>query len=180
MDTTENPKSADFVKLKGILKSLLKSYDVSQNETNIGLLTFGKTAKQLLPLASGINRVLVERSIDRAELQSSPRRASEPLILARKILVKAQIKGKSVERKPQVLLVMMGSNDPSDMDSFTRTVKQLEKDGIALFVLAQNLKKDDKALKDVVRDKADLILIDDTSKDALGLLEQRSGLAAGT
>ena len=164
---------------KDLIKNLMKSYNISTKETNIGLVTFGSTAKWMVPLASGTSTGIMEKALNEAGSIVGPRKASDALRRANDMLLNpARLEGRK-DAGRQVVLVMLGDNDETDNVKFTDLASKMKTDDVRLLIVALDV-KNDVSLKDAVKDKDDVIKVDDSKnmKEILGKLEQRSGKAA--
>ena len=162
-----------------MLKSLLKSYNVTDSNTNIGLITYGRTATIKLPLSIGIDKSLVERALDEIQKQRGPRDIERALYQARSMLLDVKRTDKRKQAAKQVLLVVTGGRSDVKGSRLERLAKAMISEGIRPVVLAVDV-ADANDLSGMVKSKQDLIISEDANKLAklLGNIEKRSGKAA--
>lgn len=179
-DTTEGRQQQDSSRAKEFLKNLLLSYNTSSSKTNVGLVTYGNTAEETMPIILKPNREALLRSVGTIQNEPGPRMVSRALDLARTSLNNFPSAAGKENVSRQIVLISLGENDPSDKNNVNIVTKLLERDGIKLIVLAVNAGPDTE-YGNIVKDRKDLISIPSSNqlKRVLGTAEERSGEAAG-
>ena len=179
LDATVGIHSDSSSRTKELIKNLMKSYNISTKDTNIGFVTFGSTAKRVVPLVSGTSTGIIEKALVEAGSVVGPRKASNALRRANDMLLNPARSDRRRDATRQVVLVMLGDNDEADNVKFSNAASKMKTDDVSLLIFALDV-KNDVSLKDAVKDKDDVIKVDDSRnmKEILGKLEQRSGKAA--
>lgn len=180
VDTATDASPESLSAVRNMLKNLLQSYNVTEPKTNIGLITYGRTATVKLPLSIGIDRSLVERAVDEIKTQQGPRDLERALYQARKMLLDIKRTDKRKQATKQVLLVVTGGRSDAKEPRLTSLARAMINEGIRPIVLAVGV-TNAKDLSGLVKSEEDLIISDDAKKLAklLGNVERRSGKAAG-
>ena len=180
VDSATNVSPESLSAVKNMLKNLLKSYNVSAPRTNVGLVTFGRTATVKLQLSTGVNKSLVERAIEEIQKQQGPRNIERALYQARNMLLDKKRTEKRKEAAKQVLLVVTGGRSGAKEPRLQNLARAMINEGIRPIVLAVDV-TDAKDLSSLVKTREDIIINDNAKELAkvLGDIEKRSGKAAG-
>ena len=124
--------------LKEFLAASLKSFNISEQETNIGVLSFSNKAAEVLPVPSGTEATTVSDQIRRIRPTGGERRASSALELARSMFNQAGNRRSSI---PKVfVLTALGDNSQSDNAVFRAQAKATLERGIMVIIISINAK----------------------------------------
>ena len=181
IDVVKDVSTQDLMKAKTLSKNLLKAYNISEYGTNVAILTYGADAKELLSLEDGSSKSAVEAALKGITVSDDgPRSASQPLAVARRILIDERRYDRKLKTNSQVIIFVMGDTSDEDRYRLNAVASQLERDDISLIIVGINVKNRE-PLKSAVKHLADLILVDDVKelKSKVPELEERSGKAAG-
>ena len=180
VDTATDASPESLSAVRNMLKSLLQSYNITDSNTNIGLITYGRAATVKLPLSIGIDKNLVERALDEVQKQKGSRDIERALYQARKMLLDVKRTDKRKKAAKQVLLVVSGGRSDVKGSRLKSLARAMINEGIRPMVLAVDV-ADVNDLSGLVKSKEDLIISEDANKLAklLGDIEKRSGKAAG-
>ena len=181
LDTTKGVNSGTLFEVKELLKALLRSYNITQSGTNVGLLTYGNNAHEIVPIRDGIVRTLVESNIDKAVYMNGPRRVEDVLSKALSMLRYPSNSDHRSETSKQILLILLDGIIDVAPASVAQLASQIKLHDIRPIVLAVNV-SNAQALLSIVKNKADFYTVDEGTSlgNVLGEIEKRSAINAGT
>ena len=178
LDRTKGTDAKTLHASKVLLINLLKSYEISETGTNVGVISYSNRAEELLPLRSGLDRSTVERRINQAVQLDGPRNLKEVVSKAYDMLVSQKHQRKQRNTSKQLLVLLLeGDAGIQDLDALSSQLRASEIKPIVVAVGVQNVR----SLLPLVLDSKDLIAVDSPrmTLSALGKVEQRSGKNAG-
>lgn len=175
-DKTKGTDLAVQTATKDLLKALLKSYDLSPTGANIGLLSYGNAAREVLVPRSGYNREVIEQYIDQVAYEDGPRDVEGAVSSAYNMLV-APSYTRRFARKQLLLTILGGSVNSRSLEVLS---SQLRRSNIRPIIFAVNV-PNARTLLPLVEESEDLIVVEDTELigSSLGKIEERSGKNAG-
>ena len=175
LDATNGAET--IVAMKDLLKSLSKSYQLSRTGTNIGLISYGTRAREMLSLRSGKDVSTVMQAIDEIRQEDGPRNLQGAIAAAYNMLTPKYQEEKRNANKQLVLVVNGGNADMRGVDFLSRRLKQ---ERIRPIIVAVNV-TNAQILRPLAHDSNDVIEVNDPRSigSALGKIEERSGKNAG-
>ncbi len=133
LDGSQSVDEKTFNRMKELLKGAAQAYDVSRDQTRVGLITYGGRVINRLALKDGISVGLVNNAIDESKRIGGKRLTTDALQYASDVMF-----GSANTRDSAKLLVLVttGNNDQTDSDRVKRIIQSLKRKNVMMNVVA--------------------------------------------
>ena len=180
IDTSSNINGSDLQKIRKLVESSLKSYQINQQLAHIGLVSFGDTARTILALSNGIDRNRIKNSLitlpelgGKIQLSSLARHLETVTFNARY--------GARTTAPKGVVILTEGKPDALDMTELPIYSTLLSRSGIKLVIVEIGGDRQSSPLKSIPDTPINYINTrsTDTLPEVYGILERRIAAIAG-
>ncbi len=133
IDGSQSVDSKTFERIKELLKGTVKAYNVSRDQTRVGLITYGSSIINRLAFNNGISVGVVNNAIDESKRVGGKRLTTDALQYANDVMF-----GPANTRDSAKLLVLIttGNNDQTDSDQLKRIVQSLKRKNVMINAVA--------------------------------------------
>ena len=180
LDTSSSINSTDLQKIKNLVESSLKSYQIKQQLAHIGLVTFGSFARTVLALNNGADRNRIKISLSALPELGGQARISSLMQHLQSVTFNARYGARTTAPKA-VIIVTEGKLDALDIVELPVYASLLSRVGIKLVIVEIGGDSKKSPLKSIPDTPINYISTrsTDTLPETYGILERRIAVIAG-
>ena len=170
--------SKTFERMRQFIQGSVKAYNISADETRIGLMVYGGAINNVLSFPNGISKFSVEQALASAKPLGGERIMTDALTFADNEFFKVADRPEAAK---VLILMTTGKNDQLDKVAVQNAVNALNRKKINILVIGVGKNVDNDELKTITNDKQNVVHVvtDDNLPKAVTDVIDASGKAVG-
>lgn len=170
--------SKTFERMRQFIQGSVKAYNISADQTRIGLMVYGGATNTLLSFPNGVSKFSVEQALASAKPVGGERKMTDALTLADNEFFKVADRPGAAKL---LILMTTGKNDQLDQVAVQNAVDALNRKKINILVIGVGKDIDNDELKRITNDQQNVVPVvtDENLPKAVTDVIEASGKAVG-